>query len=44
MCTVTVFYKGKNDFVLTSNRDEAPNRIALHPDIYNEEFTTLLMP
>ncbi|WP_299889126.1 NRDE family protein [uncultured Lacinutrix sp.] len=44
MCTVTIFYKGNNDFVLTSNRDEAPNRIANSPDFYNIDNTGVLMP
>lgn len=44
MCTVSLFYKGNNDFVLTSNRDEAPNRRALSPDFYTLNTTELLMP
>ncbi|WP_055434959.1 NRDE family protein [Lacinutrix algicola] len=44
MCTVSIFYKGNNDFVLTSNRDEAPNRNALSPDFYSINNTSLLMP
>lgn len=44
MCTVTIFYKGNNDFVLTSNRDEAPNRIANSPGFYNINNTEILMP
>lgn len=44
MCTVSIFYKGNNDFVLTSNRDEAPNRNALSPDFYTINNTQLLMP
>lgn len=44
MCTVSIFYKGNNDFVLTSNRDEAPNRKALSPDFYTINNTDLLMP
>ena len=44
MCTVTIFYKGNNDFVLTSNRDEAPNRRSIPPKIYNEKATTMLFP
>lgn len=44
MCTVTIFPTGNNDFVLTSNRDEAPNRISLQPDFYSVENTTLLFP
>ena len=44
MCTVTIFPKGDNDFVLTSNRDEAPNRIALNPDFYTINNTKMLLP
>lgn len=44
MCTVTIFYKGNNDFVLTSNRDEAPNRNALTPSFYTINNTEVLMP
>lgn len=44
MCTVSVFYKSDKDFVLTSNRDEAPNRTALHPDNYQVNSTSVLMP
>jgi len=44
MCTVTIFPTRDNDFVLTSNRDEAPNRIAIEPDFYTIEHTNLLFP
>lgn len=44
MCTVTILYKGNNDFVLTSNRDEAPNRKALPPDFYTINNTKMLFP
>lgn len=44
MCTVTLIYKGKNDFIITSNRDEAPNRVSETPDIYVENSTTFLYP
>ena len=44
MCTVTIFYKGNNDFVLTSNRDEAPNRRSIPPKFYNENATAMLFP
>ncbi|MCF7568824.1 NRDE family protein [Sabulilitoribacter arenilitoris] len=44
MCTVTLIYKGKNDFVLTSNRDEAPNRTSLKPEIYAINNTKVLFP
>lgn len=44
MCTVTIIPIGKNDFVLTSNRDEAPDRISLIPDFHTIEDTKLLFP
>lgn len=44
MCKVTFIPKGKNDFILTSSRDEAPNRISLPPNFYNVENTDLLYP
>ncbi|MFG6686334.1 NRDE family protein [Mariniflexile sp. HNIBRBA6329] len=44
MCTVTIFPKENNDFVLTSNRDEAPNRKSLPPDFYLKKGAKLLFP
>ena len=44
MCTVTIIPKGENDFVLTSNRDEAPNRVSLNPDFYKINNTKMLFP
>ncbi len=44
MCTVTIIPKGENDFVLTSNRDEAPNRISLTPNFYTINKTKALFP
>lgn len=44
MCTVTLIPKGKTDFILTSSRDEAPDRETLPPDFYVEGQTTLLYP
>ena len=44
MCTVTIIPKGNNDFVLTSNRDEAPNRKSLPPDFYLKEGAKILFP
>jgi Transport and Golgi organisation 2 len=44
MCTVTIIPKGKNDFILTSNRDEAPNRTSSAPDFYTVEDVKLLYP
>ncbi|MCK5400711.1 MAG: NRDE family protein [Flavobacteriaceae bacterium] len=44
MCTVTIIPKGKNEFILTSNRDEAPNRTSLAPDIYSIKDTKMMFP
>ena len=44
MCTVTIIPKGKNNFILTSNRDEAPNRATLSPDEYIIEGTKMVFP
>lgn len=44
MCTVTIIPKNNNGFLLTSNRDEAPNRISLAPEFYDVENTKLLFP
>ncbi|MBN4070283.1 NRDE family protein [Olleya sp. AH-315-F22] len=44
MCTVTIIPKGKNDFILTSNRDEAPNRTSLSPEIYTIKNTKMMFP
>jgi len=44
MCTVTIFYKGNNDFILTSNRDEAPNRMAIAPKFYTVDGIKMLFP
>ncbi|GAA4268172.1 NRDE family protein [Hyunsoonleella aestuarii] len=44
MCTVTLIPQGKNNFILTSNRDEAPDRASLSPDFYVIAETKLLFP
>lgn len=44
MCTVTIFPTKNNGFVLTSNRDEAPSRQSLAPELYNIKETRLLFP
>ncbi|WP_105472721.1 NRDE family protein [Jejuia pallidilutea] len=44
MCTVTIVPNGETDFVLTSNRDEAPNRASIAPDFYTVENTKVLFP
>jgi len=44
MCTVTIIPKGENDFILTSNRDEAPNRTSLPPEIYCINNARMMFP
>jgi len=44
MCTVTIIPTKNNDFVLTSNRDETPDRVSLVPDFYTIHDTKLLFP
>ena len=44
MCTITFIPKTNNDFVLTSNRDEAPGRETFPPEIYEEDGVKLLYP
>lgn len=44
MCTVTIVPESKTSFVLTSNRDEAPNRHTLPPSVYKVNGTQLLFP
>ncbi len=44
MCTVTFIPKSNDDFILTSNRDEAPGRNTIPPKIYTEEGLQLLYP
>lgn len=44
MCTVTIIPQGINDFVLTSNRDESPNRVSLSPDFYTINNSKMLFP
>ena len=44
MCTVTIIPKGNNDFVLTSNRDEAPHRVSLAPKVYTINGIRTLFP
>jgi hypothetical protein len=44
MCTVTIIPKGKDDFILTSNRDESPDRVSTSPDIYNVDDVKMLFP
>ncbi|KAB1069054.1 NRDE family protein [Tamlana haliotis] len=44
MCTVTIIPTGNQNFVLTSNRDEAPNRKALSPRVYEENGVKFMYP
>lgn len=44
MCTVTLIPKGKTDFILTSNRDEAPNRTSSPPHFHSLNDVKLLYP
>src|SRR5690606_25691999 len=44
MCTVTVFPLEESHFVLTTNRDEAPERTSLWPEIYPGENGRMLFP
>lgn len=44
MCTVTFIPRTAEKFVLTSNRDEAPNRLTISPKIYEMDNTRLLFP
>lgn len=44
MCTVTIIPKNNTDFILTSNRDEAPDRRSLAPEFYDINDTKLLYP
>lgn len=44
MCVITFFPLGDTDFVLTTNRDEAPGRPTLPPAIYTTDKARLLYP
>lgn len=44
MCTVTFIPKTESDFMLTSNRDEAPGRETFPPKIYHENGVDILYP
>jgi hypothetical protein len=44
MCTVTIFPKRNDDFIITSNRDEAPDRVSLSPQIYTIANSKILFP
>lgn len=44
MCTLTFIPKSNTDFILTSNRDEAPDRNTFPPKTYEEEGVRILYP
>lgn len=44
MCTVTFYPLSSTEFVLTTSRDESPNRATLPPEIYTHEKLELLYP
>ena len=44
MCTVTFIPQSSNGFILSSNRDEAPGRNTLTPQIYRVNETELIFP
>mgnify|MGYP000885508092 CR=1 FL=1 len=44
MCTVTLIPLRNSDFILTSNRDESPNRNTFNPNIYSYNDVKLLYP
>ena len=44
MCTVTLIPKKDNNFILTSNRDEAIGRETISPDFYDEDGVRMLYP
>ncbi|WP_025742906.1 NRDE family protein [Aquimarina pacifica] len=44
MCTVTLIPTKENNFILTSNRDEAINRKTLLPEFYQENGSRMLFP
>ncbi len=44
MCTVTYLPLGKDEFILTSNRDESPMRTTVIPKIYIESDVKLRFP
>lgn len=44
MCTVSFIYKGAQEFVLTSNRDESPMRNTIIPKQYDIENVKMIFP
>lgn len=44
MCTLSFYPTSNSNFILTSNRDEAPGRETIPPNIYTEEGVKLTYP
>lgn len=44
MCTLTLMPQPGGGLIITSNRDEAPNRDTLFPDVYEHNGSNLLFP
>src|SRR5699024_4488464 len=44
MCTVTFYPLSSTEFVLTTSRDESPNRATLPPKVYTHDELELLYP
>src|SRR5690625_7778343 len=44
MCTVTFYPLSSTEFVLTTSRDESPNRATLPPEVYTHDGFDLLYP
>ncbi|QIE60429.1 NRDE family protein [Rasiella rasia] len=44
MCTVTFIPQNNNSFLFTSNRDEAPDRSTIAPEVYTLDNTQVLFP
>ncbi len=44
MCTVTFIPESTTGFILTSNRDEAPNRNTIPPEVYSIDEVSMLFP
>lgn len=44
MCTVTFYPLSSTEFVLTTSRDESPNRATLPPEVYTHDGLDLLYP
>lgn len=44
MCTITFYPLSTTEFVLTSSRDESPNRATLPPEVYTHGSLELLYP